>query len=1644
MPSPDDICETIVGMGQESFSITDHGSMAGIPAAYRAAKKAGVGFTPGIEAYFTKDKTLKSKDRLGENYYHMILLAHTDEGYHNLVKMQTDAWQKGYYHKPRIDYSSLEQFHKGLTVTTACLGSLINQLFLRDKYDEAKKELGTLIDIFGKENVFMEIQRHGINEQEKILGSQVTLAKEMGIELLATCDSHYCCPDDHDYHDSLLCTSTKAQKHETNRFKFETPNFFLHSGEEMIELFPEKDFPRAVSNTVELAERTDFKLKIDDDKEYIMPKVHTKEGLTEAETLREHVIAGASDPSRYGDADGNIPDHVMERIDYELSVVNNMNFSGYFLIVENLVKLFAKNGIYVGPGRGCLSPETPVYTNKGLIPISDIKEGYQVITESGEVRSVNKVMKHKTVKGEKLISFSNEIGKKIRLTEKHKMLTADPQGNRMWKRAKDVKIGDVIIYCSNNKNKDTFKVNETLHIKDIHWGYIAGASLFSDIVDNKITWKFKDNYIFAETIRNLLDNKNVKYCYEMREGILKEIIIEDEGLNSYFIKNIKEENVFFGLGSTDYSQGFIQAIRCSIDDVPRLSEFSHDNDYILDCLLIASDSIGLQSTKMGKQVNTRYVNRLGGEQRFLIMTKDYVDAPEYVWDISVDGEPSFLTSFGTVHNSAPGSVVVYCLGITNLDPFAHSLFFERFLNPDRISMPDIDIDVPQTKRHHALKLIEEEYGVGHVAHLSNYTMMAMRDTLQRMGKVFGLSPNVANKFCKEIADYCENNGINLKELALQRVPHEVLRKTQVDENVAHRIVKTASKLEGTLTSYGVHASGIVVTSTPIDHNFPIRVSKKAPLPICQYDGADVEALGGVKLDMLGLINLDQCEEAERNILLDLEEEVDTSALALDDPEVYKILSEGRGGGIFQLGCLTGDTIVDGELLEDLYDRRNSTTNANELRSVFLGEGEVKPNKVLDIVYSGDKEVYELWTRKGNNIKATKDHKFFTKRGWLKLEDIDPLNDSILYVQEGIGLKHSHGSVRGREDILHIIKHTNEQLEVVRDKRPITVGNGTFYPDFYSKNDPNKYLIVCPDHAYKNALHIVSEVNLHKFNDTDPYVEAVSYSQVVESIYGVLDGKREPNISLGLPLGTEWDEVTSIDFYGIEKTYDIMMDKPVHNFVANNIMVHNSSGIKSLSRNMQPDTFSDIPALIALYRPGPMGMGTHDEYCKRKNQGAPMEVEHKDMEEILSDTYNLTVYQEDLMALSKHFAGYTGAEADDLRKAVAKKNPVKMEQQKQKFIPAVNKNYGNNLGEKLWNIIEPFGAYAFCKAHSAAYAATTYRTAWLKAYYPAQFAAAVLDHVLDKPDKLIDTIGWIREEGIIVKPPSIVSSELRTITTKDSLTLPLDIIKGLGYNKAEEIINERDDKGQFKSVVDFVARCSPPKKMIISMAKAGCFDELGANRAAVIANVDTIMSVAKTQSSRNELSHGLFGSIFENDEIDDSDLVDTTSAPHDFVEEGVYYIVDEDLYRKWERESVGVILGKHPYVTFKELKGAQSILRKYPPIDTFTKKTDNAKFSGVLMNIVNANGKQTGNPYCSFKIETDKASVSAVKFEHIDEKYEGKIVIVEANIEDDSEGNGEFIPKVMISSNNPNNKFTNRKPSIMKCIEVDKIKERENK
>ena len=1602
-PSPEQIVNRAVELGQKSISLTDHGTLSGIPQMYRAAKKAGIGFTHGCEMYFTQDRTLHHVDRHGQKHYHLILLAHNDVGYHNLVKLQTYAWDEGFYSKPRIDYEVLSQHSEGLTATTACLGGIVNQALLRGDFAAAKKELGKFVDIFGKENFYVEVQNHGLAEQNMILPDQVELAKYAGIELLATCDSHYAMPNQSGVHDTMLCCSAGGKKHEEKRFKFDSDKFYIHGAEEMYELFPEDTFPRAVSNSLVIADKTDFTMKIDKDKEYIMPSVPTEKGMTESDTLREHVLAGARDISRYGDGHGNIPDDVAKRIDYELGVVDKMGFSGYFLIVENIVKLFAEQGIYTGPGRGCVTGDTKVFTGDGYIPIKDVKIGDKVINSKGDIVRVVNTMKYATYDGEQLVRLTADHGKSITLTDKHKVLVDDGHGGRTWKKAGLIKTSDVVIsaLCKGYKHAELTIPGCEPMIKNSQLGFIIGALENSVRDGDTFRWFFTPDK--SETAETLVA------C--LRGTIDDPLDITDDGnghINSVSVTSITLQRIddtidtaLCGIGPADYVRGFLYArMQYNSTDAIRTS-FDAGSASSAESTSVAAASAGMQSTSCGDNVEVSWKKKTSSESRHMIVGVERVPAPEYVYDLTVDGDPSYLTEFSTIHNSAPGSVMIYCLGITGMDPLAHDLHFERFLNPDRISMPDIDIDVPKSRRKEALEIIEKEYGVGHVAHLSNYQTLGMRSAMDRVGKAYGLYPAQASEFRTVISDYCEDMGISFTEFAQSPVPSSIADKLP-ETPYRDKIIQEAAQLEGKMYANGIHACGIVITAEPIDNIFPIRRAKGAILPVCQFDGEDTEALGGVKMDILGLINLDECIDTERNISLDLGEKVDSSALPFDDEAVYELLSQGRGGGVFQLGCLSGDTIVDGITIKEMFQKRNSYSRVDRLRSVFLGEGDVHANRCKKVVYSGKKRTFVL-AAGGKTIRATANHKFFTQRGWMPLEAIIPEQDSIITVDDDVFSDEVLlAPVRGREDILNMYEKHHPQLRRIEPVYPVTIEGTTFHPNFVWKKDPSIMVLVYPDHGFAAAetARIKSRGKL----------SIVSYSEVVEQYYQHVGGE-----DLLLPIGTQWENVTSIEPYGIEDTYDVMMGAPVHNFIANGFMVHNSSGIRSLSRLMKPTEFSDLSALIALYRPGPMKMGTHEKYSKSKNSGGEEEVIHESLRDILAENHGLVVYQEDIMNIARKLAGYTGAEADDLRKAVAKKVPELMEKHRKKFIPIVNEKYGDNLGDTLWGIIEPFGEYAFNKSHSGAYAALTYRTAWLKAHYPAQFSASVLDQNIGDKTKLVETAAWIREENVTINTPDINTSESRSITDADSLTLPLYIISGLGESSAEGIIDERNRGGRYTSVVDFVARNKIPKSLLSNLAKSGAFDSMGVNRAAVIEKLDEIMSLANAKKNRSEFSDGLFGDFLA--QTDDTDDIDLTIEPVRVLDGEKVVTVGEDEYGKWERESLGILIGPHPYSTFAKLDAAERVMDLYPPIDNFERASDNARFSGVMYGIENRVSKK-GKEFCTFTLETDVISVPSVAFSHIDPSYEGALVIAEGKIEDDSSfsgDEGDFTPKAVCYS-----------------------------
>ncbi len=357
-----DLVQAAAEDGQPALGITDHGNMYGVLDFYAACREAGINPVIGTEAYMAADSRHDRPVRRGKVddtggdvdggeklYYHLTLLAETTAGYRNLLKLSSAAYLEGYYYKPRLDWELLERHHDGLIATTGCLGGVVLQALLADDQVRAEHLAARLQDIFGKDNLFVELQDHGIAAQHKTNPALVEIAHRIGAPLLATNDSHYTHREDHVAHDALLCVQTGATIDDPKRFKFEGEEHYLKSAAEMRNLFAE--LPEACDNTLLVAERANVEI---DFGRVSLPKFpvpgefvgDTYEDRA-AKYLRHLSIEGAKE--RYGHP---IPATVLERLDYELGVIGSMGFSAYFLVVWDLIRFARSHGIRVGPGRG--------------------------------------------------------------------------------------------------------------------------------------------------------------------------------------------------------------------------------------------------------------------------------------------------------------------------------------------------------------------------------------------------------------------------------------------------------------------------------------------------------------------------------------------------------------------------------------------------------------------------------------------------------------------------------------------------------------------------------------------------------------------------------------------------------------------------------------------------------------------------------------------------------------------------------------------------------------------------------------------------------------------------------------------------------------------------------------------------------------------------------------------------------------------------------------------------------------------------------------------------------------------------------------------------------------------------------------------
>ncbi len=575
-------------LGMDSIAITDHGVMYGVIDFYKAAKAEGIKPIIGCEVYVAPGSRHDKEVGKGENrYYHLVLLAENDLGYHNLMKIVSKGFTEGYYYKPRVDREVLKEYHEGVIALSACLAGEVALNLRQGFYEEAKKAALEHLEIFGEGNYYLELQDHGIDDQKTVNQGLMRLSKETGIPLVATNDIHYVRESDAQAHDILLCIQTGKKVSDTDRMRYDGGQYYLKSPEEMEELFPYAK--QALENTGKIADRCNVEIVFGEQK---VPKYEVPEGYTSTTYLRTLCEEGLH--KRYHP----VTEELQERLEYELSTIEKMGYVDYFLIVWDFIRYAKDHGIAVGPGRG----------------------------------------------------------------------------------------------------------------------------------------------------------------------------------------------------------------------------------------------------------------------------------------------------------SAAGSIVSYCLEITNIDPIRYSLLFERFLNPERVSMPDIDVDFCYERRQEVIDYVVDKYGKDKVVQIVTFGTMAARMVLRDVGRALDIPYGAVDRVAKMIPMGGNGHNITIEE-ALGISPD--LKKAYEEEEEVRYLIDMSKRLEGLPRHTSMHAAGVVIGQRPLDEFVPLsRGSEEAVTT--QFTMTTIEELGLLKMDFLGLRTLTVIQDAVRNIKQSKGVDIDIDHLDMEDPEVYDLLCTGRTDGIFQL------------------------------------------------------------------------------------------------------------------------------------------------------------------------------------------------------------------------------------------------------------------------------------------------------------------------------------------------------------------------------------------------------------------------------------------------------------------------------------------------------------------------------------------------------------------------------------------------------------------------------------------------------------------------------------------------------------------------------------------------------------------------
>jgi len=419
----------------------------------------------------------------------------------------------------------------------------------------------------------------------------------------------------------------------------------------------------------------------------------------------------------------------------------------------------------------------------------------------------------------------------------------------------------------------------------------------------------------------------------------------------------------------------------------------------------------------------------------------------------------------------------------------------------------------------------------------------------------------------------------------------------------------------------------------------------------------------------------------------------------------------------------------------------------------------------------------------------------------------------------------------------------------------------------------------------------------------------------------------------------------------------------------------SSGMRRYLKDLKPNVLEDIIAMCALYRPGPLSAGFVDMFVRRKNGSEKVTYDHPDIEAILKTTYGVTVYQEQVMEISRKLAGFTGGQADTLRKAIGKKNAVLLAKMESEFISGCKKNnVDEKIAKKIWNDWQGFAEYAFNKSHSACYGIIAYQTAYLKAHFPIEFTTSLLNNDSGDVERMAFLISESKKMGIQVLPPDINQSYSTFSPEGTSIRFGLSAIKNVGSNIVDAVISERQKNGPFKNLSDFIARITHKdlnKKSMESLTKSGVFDSLAIDRGVILANIDKILAcssqIKKTFSSSQN-------GLFSQDSAGYTFSLNNTSQ------------ATEDEKLGWEKELLGFYISDHPLKKYKDF----FIQKKVVPIKSILDRSAKSSVGGSyrIAGVITAVKKiitKTKKPIAFVKIEDLSDTMEIVVFSEVLER-----------------------------------------------------------